>query len=369
MRYLQSRFGTPSHFKMPHSHILIFAAILFGAAAAATAQTISTWRNNSGNWSNAADWIGAVPNEFPSTDGSNAKEADFTGTTASTVIVDSPVIVDKIVDTNPNLRILVNSAAGATLNIDDFDDPYKLAGSLIYDSSTTTAPLEIFNDGAATVSASGSNLISNIAFVNFPENATAPLTINNINIFTNDGLIEPAPGANGTINVHVNSFVNHGTIALDGGILNTSVPIDNSDGTLDESIGGGTINGAVSFSSASHFAISADGLGEPIIINSTTPTTLAGTLDVLPNGVDEFGGFTSSTVITLLSNSNGINGAFSNAPDGSEVIFGNNAAEFQINYTPDAVTLSNFVQLPEPGTAMCLITLTAISLTRRQRKN
>jgi hypothetical protein len=336
------------------------------------------WTGTSGNWNDPTHWTSnpQVPNDYPSTN--PTATAFFTNPKpypTYTATVTTPTTVDEINVTDPNATISVDSAEGATLN---FEIAY-LYGTLSYDGDTTlselntthSVELEAFN--GSTVNLNGHNLTSHIFIAGEPNGAT--INFENLNTFTNYGSFTP----DGTTDiVGANSIVNHGTLTIaNSGTINAGgAAVNLADGVLDDTVGwSGTLDGAVTFTSATALHEGVNQYGNPaydLIINSSTPTLLAGTLSLINQGGGDGTILSPTATYTILQNAAGFTGQFANAPDGARIYTNFNEGSFIVHYEPTSVVLTDWIPatpIPEPaGTAVLLIGGLAL-IRRRARRN
>ncbi|MGA2440612.1 MAG: PEP-CTERM sorting domain-containing protein [Tepidisphaeraceae bacterium] len=224
----------------------------------------------------------------------------------------------------------------------------------------------LINNGA--INADGYNEITILGPP--PPSVLSTISVDN---FINNGLVQIASG--NALTISYTSFINHGTIAVHGGILSlyddsSGSPItgelDVADGIL---TGTGTINGNVILSSdPSTLAFQ---LGdESLTINGNM--TLAGNLVVtLANGYLP----SSSDIFTVLdvNSLDSLTGSFLNVADGGTLETADGSGYFTVEYAdslyPNEIVLIDFQPgtIPEPASVGVLCAAGAGLLMRRKR--
>jgi hypothetical protein len=331
---------------------IIFATLVL--AAPRTSRAVSgSWIGGSGNWNDSTHWSSnpQVPNDYPSTSPTSSVSIGGGTSATFTVTISNPTTVYTASLYDPNATIAIDSADGGSLQA---IVTYYYNGTMTFNSdatlaqinSTQNSELEVYD---ATINGGGYNLTNDRYIAGYHAGST--FNISNVNVLANYGLIQP-DGT--TFNINANSFINHGSIGIaDGGILETgSSGLNLADGTLDDGFGGtGTIDGPVSFTNATivqEGCFTTSNSCYDMTINSSQPTTLAGTLDLI---YPDSGGqpIPANGVYTMLSNSAGIAGQFSNVPNGSRLSTTNHLGSFIVTYETNSVVLSNWIATPPPN--------------------
>ena len=99
---------------------------------------------------------------------------------------------------------------------------------------------------------------------------------------------------------------------------------------------------------------------------SATSMTLDGSLFLsFTNGFQS--NITPTDTLTLISTSTALNGTFGSLPNGSRLTTLDGFGSFQVNYLPNALTLSNFQPIPEPSTYV-LLTIGAFGVLLAERR-
>ena len=112
--------------------LLICSGMIFIAAASCDAQTTDTWKGGTGNWSNAANWTGGVPNA-----------------TTVGVAVDGGNAVNSVVDVDGGYTVgQLTIDAGDSVSVDNDQ-------SLTINAGAASAATTIFNAGTLTLASSG----------------------------------------------------------------------------------------------------------------------------------------------------------------------------------------------------------------------
>ncbi len=310
-----------------------------------------------------------------------------------------------------NFTDLFIGAGGTTLTGHGVVELSNLSTNRIYATTAAT----VLNNVDNTIRGSGQLGIGQLTLQNsgtIEANQSAPLTVDLTNSapFTNQGTLRASNGATlafndpltnaATIAVHANSaFTTTGALTQTGGGTSlqgatlSAASIALQAGAL---YGTGTINGAMT--SSATIAPGAGGLADGIgllTFNHTltlTPTSLlrlelggASSMDriVAPsaflNGalaVSFTNGFHVSVqptdTFTLLStiNANGLTGTFIGIANGTRLLTADGHGTFLVNYSGNALLLSNFTAVPEPSTYVLLgLGAAVVFLAHRRRRS
>ncbi|MDB6169577.1 MAG: Na-Ca exchanger/integrin-beta4, partial [Verrucomicrobia bacterium] len=276
---------------------------------------------------------------------------------------------------------ILNANAGAMISGSE-DIANRTA---VFNGATVWADGSVINGGSAGTlvnSATGTFVNSGDATYQYVLGGATP-------VFTNLGTFAKSSGRGTTVFSGV-TFNNSGTISVSSGTLSFTGAFNNSGGSLIAAggnfsfsnalnVGTGTIGGFGTFTAPS---ITAGGLVLPgnspgllniagdltllgtattlfeiggtspgstyDVINVSGTATLNGTLGLMfANGFEST--VTGANTFTIL-NAASLAGAFSNAANGSRLATTDGFGSFQVNYSSAALTLSNFVPVPEPST-------------------
>ena len=382
--------------------ILVTVFALFARSAHAAAVT-STWKVGSGVWSASTNWTNA-PFLGGSPNNGNAGVATYDAVVPSgTVTLDTNIVIQKFTQSGGTVGGSFNLTAnelhtwkagtlsGAGTNFDAGGlaatgtvflsgrrlEPMMSAtlaggslhmgsGAVLTNKSGITFSIlddsSVFNDGGLTAPAFlNSGRLSKSGSGNGVSGVGAG--VSRIDVpFTNNGMVV---AESGTLRFTSSYVQTAGFTVLTGGVISASVPLDIRGGSV---IGSGTIVATVTNNGAVAPGFS-PGLIEIIgnlisLPNATTSFELAGTnavtgYDVMRISgtaalggalqVSTIGGFqiSSNATFVLLKATNGISGAFSNAPPGARLAVFNSGGTMKVNYGPGSPYPTNCVVVGE----------------------